>query len=690
MRSRTVLSQWLYLALTLLALAGVIGVNLYIDHGAIEARERERLATQARVIDENLGRQLVATNLGLASIRSDLPFIRAQKDERALLNRRLQAMRQGAPGMRAITLFDRSGTLLARSPDAFVGKNFSNREYFQVAHQGGNPDMLYVSPPFLADTQEYVVNVVRVLLDDSGGFDGILLASLDPGYFSILLASVSYAPDMWTSLIHGDGRLFLRIPALPGAEGTDMARPGSFYTRHREAADAAAVMTGAANTTGQDSLVALRTIRPADVLMDKPLILAVGRNLSNVFADWRQEVSWQIGFFTLLTIVATLGLYIHQRRRQAFDLLLAEQEAERKQADGIMRIAAVAFESHEAMFVTDASERILQVNRAFTELTGYTAAEVIGHTPRLLNSVKSDPDLYRDIWDTIHRTGRWQGEIWDSRKDGGEFLNWLTISEVKGGDGTVTHYVGAKTDITERKRAEEEIREKNKDLERFAYVLAHHLQEPVRMQLIYASRLEGLLDGQRLTPEVAQALGYIKRGAERLRALLRDVRRYLEPAFQPSRQPGRASPDRASSDRALATALENLAVKIAETKAEIHRTELPEVPLEQSLLVDVFTALIDNSLSYGRAGTAPVVRISAGRHGGGVVFAVDDNGIGIAECYRDRVFNVFEQLEAGNAQSGTGIGLALTKKIVESINGKVWIETSDLGGARVLFSLPKG
>ena len=111
--------------------------------------------------------------------------------------------------------------------------------------------------------------------------------------------------------------------------------------------------------------------------------------------------------------------------------------------------------------------------------------------------------------------------------------------------------------------------------------------------------------------------------------------------------------------------------------------------LTQSLLVEVFTALIDNCLSYGRAAIAPVVSISARRQGGDVVILIDDNGIGIPEVYRDRVFNVFEQLDAANAQSGTGIGLALAKKIVESINGKIWIETADLGGTRVLFSLPQ-
>ncbi len=132
---------------------------------------------------------------------------------------------------------------------------------------------------------------------------------------------------------------------------------------------------------------------------------------------------------------------------------------ERKQIETDLRIAAVAFDSQEAMVITDRDSVILRVNRAFAENTGYTAEEALGQNPRLLKSNRHPPEFFKTMWDTINRTGGWQGEIWDRRKDGAEYQKWLTISAVKSAEGAVTHYIGAQFDITERKKAEEKINE---------------------------------------------------------------------------------------------------------------------------------------------------------------------------------------------------------------------------------------
>ena len=131
----------------------------------------------------------------------------------------------------------------------------------------------------------------------------------------------------------------------------------------------------------------------------------------------------------------------------------------RKRIETELRISATAFESQESMLITDAYGVILRVNKAFTESTGYAAEEVIGRTPNLLKSGRHDADFYRKMWEEINRTGTWQGEIWDRRKNGDIYPKWLTISAVKGDDGIVTHYVGSHIDITERKAAEEQIRQ---------------------------------------------------------------------------------------------------------------------------------------------------------------------------------------------------------------------------------------
>ncbi len=130
-----------------------------------------------------------------------------------------------------------------------------------------------------------------------------------------------------------------------------------------------------------------------------------------------------------------------------------------KQAEAHLRVAAIAFESKEPMVITDSESIILQVNRAFTESTGYTKEEAIGRHISLLKSGHHDAAFYEAMWEEIEHYGTWQGEIWDRRKNGEIYPKWLIISVVKGDDGVVTHYVGTHIDITERKAAEEQIKQ---------------------------------------------------------------------------------------------------------------------------------------------------------------------------------------------------------------------------------------
>lgn len=229
----------------------------------------------------------------------------------------------------------------------------------------------------------------------------------------------------------------------------------------------------------------------------------------------------------------------------------------------------------------------------------------------------------------------------------------------------------------------QELRIKTADIGQFNEILAHHLQEPVRLQLGYATRLEQFLIKDQLETEPQQALNYIKQSANRLRLLLRDVQLYL------ALSQFRWIPQPCDANQALQDALGRLDVKIAETQASIGVSELPRVMINPQRLVDVLTALIDNSISHNRKDIPPIVRIWALPRQDDVVFIVEDNGVGIPKEYHERVFNVFERLSPESSPPGTGIGLAIVKKIIESAHGAVWIETSSAGGTRVLFSLLK-
>ncbi len=157
-----------------------------------------------------------------------------------------------------------------------------------------------------------------------------------------------------------------------------------------------------------------------------------------------------IGCGILLFIMTYLILGRAQRA-------LAAYLAERKEAEAELRVSAKAFESQEGMFITDAGGLIQRINKAFTETTGYSAEEVVGQMPSILKSGKHDADFYRAMRATLDRSDHWQGEIWNRRKNGEIFPVWQTISAVRGADGQITHYVSAFTDISLRKKAEEQV-----------------------------------------------------------------------------------------------------------------------------------------------------------------------------------------------------------------------------------------
>ena len=168
----------------------------------------------------------------------------------------------------------------------------------------------------------------------------------------------------------------------------------------------------------------------------------------------QQGIDWTRIYvlLALLALAILMVLYILRNNRQLQAALATSQEAR-----SALRVAAIAFESQDGMFVTDAQTTILRANSAFTQITGYSAHEAIGKTPRMLSSGRHDAPFYAAMWATIQLEGVWQGELWNQRKNGEVYPEQLTITAVKGDAGEVTHYVATLHDITVRKQLEYEV-----------------------------------------------------------------------------------------------------------------------------------------------------------------------------------------------------------------------------------------
>jgi signal transduction histidine kinase len=226
----------------------------------------------------------------------------------------------------------------------------------------------------------------------------------------------------------------------------------------------------------------------------------------------------------------------------------------------------------------------------------------------------------------------------------------------------------------------EELERSNSELEQFAYIASHDLQEPLRKVASFTQLLQRRYAGQ-LDARADQYIEFAVDGAKRMQALINDLLQYS--------RVGRSArePSLVSSDAALAQARNNLAAAMEETGATVETGHLPLVLAELPLLTAVFQNLLSNALKFS-GGKPPRIVITCTRDEPFLLFSFADNGIGIEPEYAERIFVIFQRLHERTAYPGTGIGLAMTRKIIEYFGGRIWLDTSYSEGARFLFSLP--
>ena len=225
-----------------------------------------------------------------------------------------------------------------------------------------------------------------------------------------------------------------------------------------------------------------------------------------------------------------------------------------------------------------------------------------------------------------------------------------------------------------------ELQRSNAELEQFAYVASHDLQEPLRKVASFSQLLQRRYAGK-LDARADQYIEFAVDGAKRMQALINDLLAYSR-VGRSDREPALVS-----SDAALTQARANLAEQIEETGATIETGHLPLVLAELPLLIAVFQNLLSNALKFS-GGKPPRVVITVRRDEPFWLFSFSDNGIGIDPEYAERIFVIFQRLHERTAYTGTGIGLAMTRKIIEDFGGRIWLDTTVTEGTRFFFTLP--
>jgi PAS domain-containing protein len=305
---------WLVLVMVLLMVGGYIFHSQYAEYRRVGVREQERLVIQAKVVEDNLVLQLQGLRLALEGIRNDIPYWRQDNVKWERASHRLEAMSEAMPGLRTFIITNAAGTVTAANRPRLIGKNFRFRDYFQAPRNQPDPNALYISPPFKTSLGVVAINVGRTITGPNGQFAGVVSATLSPEYFSVLLGSVLYAPDMGITLSHGNGQLFLELPVPAG--------------------------TRAAPSSDKERLVVRREIQPPGLRMDKPLVVAVSRDLAAPYGEWRHDTLIIFSLFVGFACTLGVGLYLFQRRQLGFRQRVLQFElAQQEHAELFRKIA---------------------------------------------------------------------------------------------------------------------------------------------------------------------------------------------------------------------------------------------------------------------------------------------------------------------------------------------------------------
>lgn len=447
-----------WIALTFLAVA--IGGNLFLEYIRIEKRETDQLLLQTKIVQKVLDHDLVAVD----AVLKDLA--RHANEPRGFLgsHHHLDLLANALSGVRTVTFYDAHGTVLASSNPELLGKNFSQREYFKAIVQDHNPDTLYISSPFKSLLGTWVILAGRMVAGPDGAFAGVVNASLDDTFFAPLLASVLYAPDMWATLVHADGTVFLRVPQRENVEGQNIALPTTFFTRHMQSGIEENVFKGLVHTTQEDRLLAIRSIRPSGVRVNVPLVVGVSRDLDAMYAGWRRDVLLQGGGLLAVGLFSTFVLLAFQKWRR-------QNEAEKARA-----VEALAERNRFIHMVVDnipgmvgywnTEKRCEFANKAYLEWFGKTQDQMLGFPIQEL----MDEALYAKNEPYILATLRGEAQTFEralTKADGsiGHTLARYIPDKV---DGAVRGFFVLVSDVTELKYTQQELERRVRELHALA------------------------------------------------------------------------------------------------------------------------------------------------------------------------------------------------------------------------------
>ena len=639
---------------------------------------------RARYFEEHLTQTLQFVDLTAGSLRP----AGDGRAEVSGLGEHLRGILRPMPFIRSLSLLDTEGRVVASSNPDNLGVHVAFEAFYPQAD--ADAEILRIGLPWqgrdlvdggvataarpVAPDQISFVPVLRRL---SSGEKYWLVASINPDYFL----------DYWTQLLdpaYGHAQwlryddVLLVSSALGESLGTS-SQSGAVAQRLRTAEHGQFEQH---LLDGDDVLTAYRASAHF------PAIIAVHLHRDALLADWHKDVRW----LTLIVLPVVLALIMAgialDRRRRRIDTQQHELDRERRLAESVFAASSVP------IMLTLPDGRIISVNPAFEQVSGYSRDEAIGQTPRLLKSGLNPPETYQALWATITRGESWRGELQNRRRNGETYWESLVISAVRDEAGGITHFIASMEDVSDKKRREAELRLAKEAAEaasiaksRFLATMSHEIRTPMNGVLGMAQILmEDVTEVERR--EYAKV---IFDSGQTLLRLLNDI-------LDLSKVEGGKLVLHATDFDPLSLMGEVAALfgEVARTKGlHLHYAWLG--PAAQRYLGDEYrlrqmlTNFVGNAIKFTAQGSVriEIKEVSRQLDGACLEFSVIDTGIGLAADKLPLLFQPFSQADGSTTREfgGSGLGLSIVRNLAQLMGGDVGVESEDGKGSRFWFNV---
>lgn len=692
-------------ALAVISMAACLSLfTSWETYRAVDTDTREKVASDAKLVEAQVASLL-------RKIDSTLDQVISDSSQSSICNQKmLERMGRLLPDFRSITVIDHKGINRCASLPELVGLDRSVEDYVQKALTAPQAHVLTIEKPIISKLSGVPILVLhKDVVSASGQLKFIAQISIDLHYLDRLLQTLR-EKDQAVFISYDNGLLISRQPDPDKFRLQDFSQNFSAFAEHRQGEEKLSTHKIHKALDGTERFVAIADVLPEAVALSaqSKLLVGVAEKVDDAYAEWWHQVVFRLaGWMLLATTIIFLADKVVKGQRH-LQKEINHQNRTLVELAGMTDLRSQerdALDEHAIVSMTDTTGKIVYANDRFCEISGYTVKELLGRAHNIINSGKHSPEFFHDMWHTIAHGHPWHGVVCNRTKDGRLYWVNSTIVPIKDSKGHINNYISIRSDVTPLMKAQEVIRQSEQELraakdeaERarntadaanwqksaFLASMSHELRTPMNSILGFSQ----LLQLESLGVEAKENVEHIYKSGKHLLKLINEVLDLSKIETGNIEM----SMEIINVGDLLNEALDAIAPLAKRKEIKINYRQPVDalaIKADHDRLYQVVLNLISNAIKYNRPHGK--VEIFAERCGDNARINIVDTGIGMSSQNLERLFTPYTRFGPRHIE-GTGIGLTITKRLVEAMNGTIgvsseanvgstfWIEFSEIAG----------